>query len=178
MKPISKYIYCALALLLFASCASQPVPEPSPKLAPAPTVEGVWKIEEVEVIGGPNAGVHAPQAGLVIFTKQYYSSIRIERSTPRAMWKKDPPTQAEILDAFNGFGADSGTYELNGTTMVFRPTICETPNLMAGASVTFDCQLQADSLILTVKPSGMVIPNFEQAQSQVTETRYKMRRLE
>jgi len=178
MKAISKCVLSALVLLLFASCASQPVAQKAPEPVPEPTVEGAWKIESVETVGGPNAGVFTPQASLVIFTKSYYSSMRIERNTPRALWKKDPATQAEMLDAFNGFGADSGTYEFKGATMVFKPSICEMPNLMAGGSVTFDSQLQGDTLMLTVKPGSLVIPNYEQAPSQVTETRYKLKRLE
>ena len=47
-------------------------------------VEGVWKVAEVQVIGGANPGTNAsPQPGLYIFTRGYYSVATINGNTPR-----------------------------------------------------------------------------------------------
>jgi len=177
MKRNSLYLCIITALLLLIACGPATEPEATIEEDIGPTVEGVWKIEEVETVGGPNEGTYIPQAGLLIFTKQYYSSIRDTAVEPRPLWETATPSEAQIAESFNSFGADSGKYELSDSTIVFRPVVCETPNLMSGGSVTFDYQLTDDTFTLVLKPGQLIVPGIE-LDTEYTEERYKMRRLE
>jgi hypothetical protein len=179
MKRTSLYLcLISTALVLFASCAPAPEPEATVEEDTGPTIQGVWEIVEIETVGGPDEGITVPQATLVIITEQYYSSVRDTAAEPRPLWESDSPSEKEMLSAANGFNADSGTYEFDGSTLVIRPSVATMPNYMAGGSVSFDCQLEADSLTLIWRPDSSIIPGTELAPVESTETHYRMKRLE
>jgi hypothetical protein len=178
MKHNSLYLCLIAALLLLTACVQTPEPAPTTEKESAPTIKGVWTIEQIETIGGPNEGTTAPQATLIIFTDKYYSSVRDTAAKPRLSWKSDTPSEKEILAASNGFDADSGTYEFDGSTVVIHPSVANMPNYMSGGKVSFDCQLEGDNLTLIWKPGSSVIPGTELTSVESTETRYKMKRLE
>ncbi len=177
MKRTSLYLCFITALLLLMACAQTPEPAAPTEEEATPTIQGVWKIEEIETVGGPSAGTRTPQACLIIFTKQYYSSVRDSGAEPRALWKSSTPSEKEIVAAYNGFGADSGTYEFDGSTFVIHPSVAFSPNLMSGGSVSFDCQLEGDTLTYSIKPDRVNIPGIEYTP-EFTEIRHKLRRLE
>jgi hypothetical protein len=174
----SLYLCTITALLLLIACGPATGPEATIEEESGPPIKGVWTFEETEVIGGPEAGTRVSQATLVIFTDAYYSSVRDTAVEPRPLWKSDSPSNEEILTASNGFGADSGTYEFDGSTLVIHPSVANMPNIMAGGSVRFDCQLEGDILTLIWKPGYSVIPGTELTPSDLTEERIKLRRLE
>lgn len=84
MKHISLYFCLITALLLLLGCDIEP--EVVIKVETEPTIEGVWEIVEIETIGGPEEGTIVPQAGILIFTEQYYSSVRDTAVNPRPLW--------------------------------------------------------------------------------------------
>ncbi len=178
MKRTSLYLCLISVLLLLAACAQTPEPATTTEEESAPTIKGVWEIEEIETVGGPDEGTTVPQATLIIFTDQYYSSVRDTAAEPRPLWKSDSPSEKEILAAANDFNADSGTYEFDGSILVIRPSVANMPNYMSGGSVSFDCQLEGDNLTLIWRPGSSVIPETELTPVESTETRYKMTRLE
>ena len=177
MKSTSLYLCLITALLLLMACAQTPEPAATTEEEAAPSIEGVWKIEEIETIGGPDEGTRIPQTCLIIFTKQYYSSVRDTGAEPRPLWKSSNPSEKEIVAAYNGFGADSGTYEFDGSTFEIHPSVAFSPNLMSGGSVSFDCQLEGDTLTYSLTPNQVNIPGIEYAP-EFTEIRHKLRRLE
>ena len=177
-----KYVLLSLslitaALVLFVSCASTPEPEAEEKQEIGPGIMGVWEIEKIEILGGPEEGTIIPQAGILIFTEHYYSSVRDTAVNPRPLWKSTSPSTAEMAESFTTFGADSGRYELNGSMVVFRPSVCEMPNMMSGGSVGFDYRLEEDTLTLLFKPDSLVIPGIKLA-ADLAEERYTLKRLE
>jgi hypothetical protein len=177
MKCASICLSIIISLFLLVSCTPTTEPEAPTEEVAGPTVEGVWEIEEIETIGGPDEGKIVPQAGILIFTKQYYSSVRDTAVEPRPLWGTTSPSDAQIVESFNTFGADSGKYELNESTITFRPVVCDMPDLMSGGSVTFDYQLTDDTFTLILKPGQLIIPGVE-VNVEYTEQQYKMRRLE
>jgi hypothetical protein len=177
MKCASIYFSIILSLFLLVSCTPTTEPEATTEEVAGPTVEGVWEIEEVETVGGPDEGKIVPQAGILIFTKQYYSSVRDTAVEPRPLWGTTSPTDAQLEESYKSFGADSGKYELTDSTITFRPIVCDMPDLMSGGSVTFDYQLTDDTFTLVLRPGRLIIPGVE-VKAEYTEERYKMRRLE
>ena len=177
MKRTSLYLSLIVSLLILGACGQTPESESVMKEDTGPTVEGVWTVEEREVIGGPDEGTFVPQAGILIFTKKYYSSIRDMSANPRPLIETDSPSDAQLGASLRDFGADSGPYELTESTITFRPTVCNDPNMMSGGSVTFDYELTKDTFTLINKPGRQVIPEREQ-NSEFTEARWKLKRLE
>jgi hypothetical protein len=175
MKRTLLYLCFIAALLVLSGCGSEP--EEALKVETKPTIKGVWKIEEIQTVGGPQEGTIIPQAGILVFTEKYYSSVRDTAVDPRPLWKTTSPSAVEMAESLSTFGADSGPYELKGSTVMFQPSVCDMPNIMSGGSVRFDYQLEDDTLTLVLKPGGLVIPGIK-VNTDYTEERYKLKRLE
>jgi hypothetical protein len=104
-------------------------------------VEGVWKVAEVvrpsstpAEKGTTNSN---PQPGLIIFTRGYYSQVMVTGAQPRATVEpaKDPQnlTDAEKIaryDQWNQFTANSGTYEIKGSTIIRRVIVAKNVSVM------------------------------------------------
>src|SRR5947209_4847678 len=112
------------------------------------SVQGVWKVAEIAVTGGPNAGTVAqPQPGFFVFTRSHYSVVRINGSGPRPKFTiKDlaKPTDAEKLAAYaqwDRLTAQSGTYQVAGATLTTRPIVAKNEAAMAGPPQTYQFKL-------------------------------------
>jgi len=103
-------------------------------------LEGVWKIVEVIVPSqstGKDTTISTPQPGVLILTKGYYSIIAIQSGRPRtaAEAPKDPQnlTDAEKIARFTEWSplvANSGTYEIKGSTILRHPMVAKTVDVM------------------------------------------------
>src|SRR5215831_3691189 len=104
-------------------------------------LEGVWKVVEVIVpstVTGKDTTISTPQPGILIFTKGYYSVIVVQRAEPRTapVPPKDPQnlTDAEKIARFtewSPFVANSGTYEIKGSTIQRHPIVAKTVDVMS-----------------------------------------------
>ncbi len=179
MKRSSVYVCLAASLLILSACAPPPAPEPEPMPEPAPTIQGAWTLEEITTVGGPNEGtVTDPQPSLWVFAGSHYSEMFVSTpSEPRALFEQQPPTDAQALEAYSTIVANSGTYEVRGSTVVFRPMVANHPNYMSGGSNTLEHRLEGDTLWLIQAAGNVVIPGVE-FNRQFTEVTRKLRRLE
>jgi len=104
-------------------------------------LEGVWKVVEVTVPSattGKDTTITTPQPGLLIFTKSYYSIIAIRRGDARiaSAPAQDPQhlTDAEKIARFtewNPLLANSGTYEIKGSTIQRHPIVAKSVDVMS-----------------------------------------------
>ena len=179
MRRSSVYVCLAASLLILSACAPAPAPGPETTPEPAPTIEGAWTLEEITTVGGPNEGtVTNPQPSLWVFAGTHYSEMFVSpASEARALFEQQPPSDTETLEAYNTFIANSGTYELQGSTLTQRPTVAKNPNFMQGGSKSYEYRLEGDTLWLTVAPGALTIPGVEINQP-FTELTRKLRRLE
>jgi hypothetical protein len=117
----------------------------------APLLVGAWRIVETTT---PDGTVNpSPQPSLYIFADRHYSMVRVIGSEARPLLA-DTATRSTITDAemrtiFMPFVSNSGTYELQGSTLVNRPTVSLWPNFMAGGSDTSEISLAGDTLRIT-----------------------------
>ena len=129
-------------------------------------VEGVWKIAEVTAPSSTAEKAPTidsnPQPSLIIFTKGYYSQVAVTGSKPRAAVEpaKDPqnPTDAEKLaryEQWRSFTANSGTYEIKGSTLSMRAIVAKNVQVMTGQTpLDWTFKLEGSNTLWLTAPAG------------------------
>ena len=137
--------------------ATQEAATAEAELAESPLV-GAWRITEF-AFASPDTSftISDPQPSLMIFLTNHYSQMYVPGDEPRELFSGDEPVlgalepaDAEVLTAYESFIANSGTYELSGSTIVTRPIVAKTPNFMAGGSLLYTYRIDGDTLWLTL----------------------------
>lgn len=92
---------------------------------------GVWRLIDVTTTG-PNASTNSsPQPSQYIFTKKHYSIVSVSAKEPRPATDVSKATAEELRAVFvDGFVANSGTYEIKGDLITFRPHVAKSPGFM------------------------------------------------
>jgi hypothetical protein len=141
----------------------------------SPSLEGAWRVSEVMVTGADASPNKTPQPGLYIFTKKHYSILSVSGTEPRkpVPAAKDPDklTDAEKLARFESwdvFTANSGTYEVKGSTLTTTPIVAKNPSVM-GRSQPREFKLAGSTLTLISKSA---------AGQPASETRTTLTRVE
>lgn len=118
------------------------------------SLEGAWVLEQTE---DANGNVDAePLPGLWLFTMNHYSILFATGNKPRALTDDENPSDAQVLEAYRSFTANSGRYELKGNQFVIHPYVAKSPNFMAGwpeTTLTFSFARDGDALTVT-DPDG------------------------
>jgi hypothetical protein len=152
---MKRYAFTLALSLLSASAAFAQTKSP---------VEGVWKIAEVIPASSSTTEkptpITNPQPALLIFTKGYYSVAAVTgRDARSAVEAKDPKnlTDAEKLafyEQWKAFAANSGTYEIKGSTLIRRPSVAKNVNVMTSQEpVTVEFKMEGPNT-LWMLPSG------------------------
>ena len=113
-------------------------------------LEGVWKVTEVIITGPYTPTLTNPQPGLFIFTKMHYSMIYIPDDKNRPDLPQKDATDAQKVATWTPFTANSGTYEVKGTTVTLHPMVAKNPH-EPGAFATWDFKIEEDTLTMTTK---------------------------
>ena len=130
-----------------------------PALAQAPNpLEGVWTRVGVTVVTdqGPHTNTNL-QSSLYIFTREFFSVMYVNGSEPRPLRGprgKSQLSPAEKIAEYAPFVAYSGTYEIDGSTITFRPLVALNPSFMAGGFRTDELAIDGSALWLIMKPLG------------------------
>jgi hypothetical protein len=133
-----------LSLLIFAPSIS----------AQANKLIGVWKITEARVV--PQSGrktapreIKDPQPGILIFTRNHFSWVDNHGEPLPDLQDKDPDL-AYFATAFNQLNAFSGTYDVNGSSIIAPILVSKMPNITSQVStLNFDFKFEGDALVLT-----------------------------
>ena len=73
-----------------------------------------------------------PQRGLFMFTASgHYSIMYVLGDQPRAEWSGDTQTDAEKVEAYDSFVANSGRYSVEGNQITYEAAMAKNPNYMA-----------------------------------------------
>ena len=89
---------------------------------------GQWRVENA-------------QPSLFIFLEGHYSIAYVRGDSPRPLMDEDA-TRADLdceqaASMWFPYVSNSGTYEINGATIVIHPTVALSPNFMEGGSETY-----------------------------------------
>ena len=124
------------------------------------SVHGVWQIEEISG-HDPEAGAWRTenvQPSLYMFMDGYYSIMLVRGNEARPSMPQGTTWDSMTLEQYRSvcsgefFSANSGTYEVTGSSLTVRPMVAKWPNLMEGGSQTFAYRLEGD--ILSLDHSG------------------------
>ena len=108
---------------------------------------GEWRTENV-------------QPSLYIFLDGYYSMSLVRGNEPRPLMPEgvtwDTMTEEQLRSVCSGavFSANSGTYEVDGSSLTTKPMVAKWPNLMEGGSATFTFEMEGDMLRLSQSGEG------------------------
>lgn len=115
-------------------------------------LKGAWRVVERSTTG-PNGPQTTPQIGLIIFTDKYYSVLAIDSDRTRPVIAADlsKATVEELREAWQGWGANSGTYEINGRQFTKRALASKFPAQMRPEVFeVFDFKIEGNTLLLTL----------------------------
>ena len=145
---------CTLKLsfsTLFAFLISSVLSYPTWGLAQG-SLQGTWKTVEIaNTLPDSSWTDENPLPGLFIFGKNHYSIMHAVGNPPRKLFADDRNrTDAETVAAYESFWANSGTYEISGSTITTRTIVAKNPNRMAeNRTVEIKYKLDGDTLWLT-----------------------------
>lgn len=117
-------------------------------------ITGVWKPVEVFVSAGLDSGSHVSQPGLVIYTKSYFASVRLQGLTPRPVVTGTPSDRQRVM-MWQPFVAFAGTYTITDSLLSITPSVAKNPGEMAGNALTFRVRVVADSMWVYYGESGV-----------------------
>jgi len=95
--------------------------------------------------------------------------------------KAETATADEKIAAFDSFLANSGAYEIAGSTLTTRPIVARDPNYMVGGFNKYQFRIEGKTLTLTNKSTDLNMRFGEQvmpSKAPASETRIKLVRLE
>jgi hypothetical protein len=137
------------ALMLAMPCAATP--------ALSQSIQGVWKLTEIVVGSGANAGRHTTdvQPGLAIYTSRHYSLLYVQGFAARSALG-DSATAEQSAKVWEAFTANAGTYELKDSTLSYTPSVAKNPEVMSGNTNKIRVRIKADSMWFTVRSGSGV----------------------
>jgi Lipocalin-like domain len=123
----------------------------SPAQQKSTSLTGAWRVTKVQMTGANARTVTNPQPGLYLFTGKYFSLMMVMGDHPRPIHPTLPEvpkaTPQEILAVYGPYVANTGTYEVNGETLIMHPMVSKNPELMGG-SVTYSFEIRGNTLTL------------------------------
>jgi hypothetical protein len=118
--------------------------------ASSPSLEGAWRVLQVELIGPDGAVTVLPhQESLFLFTGDHYSMVYAFGEAPSPPYaERWRPSAEEKLARFSSTIVNGGSYRISGDRIVARPAVAAAPEFVNGEG-RFRVRFVADTLELT-----------------------------
>ena len=113
----------ALVMLCFTTCKKEDK-----------GIVGVWQIKEVATQSGALV-TDKPLPSIFIFTPGHYSMLWVLSTKTEPFAERWNPTDAEKIKRFNSMIINSGTYEVEDSTITMYPVVARIPDLMGGKQI-------------------------------------------
>jgi len=143
-----------LAFVATVAC-TQPAVEPAmeERAAPANPLHGVWSVTTITPADG-SPTIDPAHASLYIFVDGYYSAVYTNTADPRAASAMAfEPTPEEQVAQHDSLIVNTGTYEVSGSTITYRPIIAKIPEFVGGYA-TDEFSIDGDTVTLTTTAVG------------------------
>ena len=156
--------------LTFAALATTACGE---QAAPTNPLHGVWSMTAITDDDG--AMIEPSQPGLFIFTEGYYSAVYSLGADLRMLSATAfVPTTDEMLAQYQTIIVNTGTYDVTGSTITYRPRVAKSPEFVGGHS-TMDYVIEGD--VLTLSTTSVVSVDGVSPPEGIAGT-IRLRRLE
>ncbi len=147
-----------LGVLAITACGDQAAQEEP--AAPANPLLGVWSMTAITADDGTM--IEPSQPGLFIFTEDHYSAVYSLGADPRPLSATAfAPTSDEMIAQYQTIIVNTGTYDVSGSTITYRPMVAKSPEFVGGHS-TMDYAIDGNTLTLNstsvVSADGMSPP--------------------
>jgi hypothetical protein len=96
---------------------------------------GVWQIREVARQSDGALITDKPLPSIFIFTPGHYSMLWVFSTKTEPFVERWNPTDEERIKRFNSLIINSGTYEIEGSTITMYPVVARIPDLMGGKQI-------------------------------------------
>ncbi len=161
-----KYVRVLLVLFSIALVGCTPqateTPDEATDIAEQSPLNGAWEIIESSGTDadGDDWKLDNVQPSIYLFQDGYYSIMLVRGNEPRVLipdgttW--DTMTEEQLRATCSGafFSANSGTYEVSGSSVTIKPIVAKHPNFMEGGSDTFTYRVEGDELYLSGEFDG------------------------
>lgn len=117
--------------------------------AQTPTLKGAWRVTSVTSADGKVNS--SPEPGLYIFTDRHYSTQYV--NAPRSAAAGQASPDKERLAAYDAFTANTGTYEVKGSTLTTKPIVAKNPSVMAGSGGQATIRFEGASVVHITSPN-------------------------
>ena len=124
------------------------------------SLEGAWQLQERMVSGGENEGTNTdPNLNIMLFSAGHFSGMRNAGDRPDPVPEGQTPTDEDRLAAFASFRAQSGTYEVSGSKIMFHVMMNWRPGAV-GNTNELEYRIEGDKLMTTsTNDEGVVARN-------------------
>lgn len=112
-------------------------------------IAGVWQVKEITRQGSSAPVTVKSVPSLVIFARSHYSMVWVFGAEDQKVFaKRWQPTDAEKIRRFDSLVVNSGTYELEGNTLIAHPVVARIPDFVGGKLV---CEYHIEKDTMTLK---------------------------
>ena len=169
----SRIVPVALTLGALATTACGEQAPPEEPAEPTNPLHGVWSMTAITDDDG--AMIEPSQPGLFIFTEGYYSAVYSLGADLRMLSTTAfVPTTDEMLAQYQTIIVNTGTYDVTGSTITYRPRVAKSPEFVGGHS-TMDYVIEGD--VLTLSTTSVVSVDGMSPPETIAGT-IRLRRLE
>ena len=145
MNTLAFRLTASFVALVATACAPVPGDEATGEVQGP--LEGVWSVVSVDPMDGSSV-VDPSQPGLYIFTGSHYSAVYAPGPEPRLRSEESfRHTEDEMIAQYRSIIVNSGTYQVDGSSLTLRPMIAKSPNLVGGR-LTGTFSISQDTLVL------------------------------
>ncbi len=118
------------------------------------SLEGAWQTTEVMFTGGSEEDTTNtdPNLSVLLFSAGHYSMMRNAGDRPDPVPEGQTRTDEDRLAAFAAFRAQSGTYEVSGSKIMFHSMLNRNPGNV-GNTNEVEYQIEGDKLMTTSAPN-------------------------
>jgi hypothetical protein len=160
-----------LGVLAITACGDQAAREAA---APANPLVGVWSMTAITADDGTM--IEPSQPGLFIFTEDHYSAVYSISADPRPLAATTfAPTSDEMVAQYQTIIVNTGTYDVSGSTITYRPMVAKSAGFVGGHS-TMDYAIDGNTL--TLNTTSVVSADGMSPPTQISGEIIRLRRIE
>ena len=162
-------VVLTLGVLAITACGDQAAQEEEP----ANPLLGVWSMTAITADDGTM--IEPSQSGLFIFTEDHYSAVYSLGADPRPLSATVfAPTSDEMIAQYQTIIVNTGTYDVSGSTITYRPMVAKSAGFVGGHS-TMDYAIDGNTL--TLNTTSVVSADGMSPPTEVSGT-IRLRRIE